>query len=292
MVKHYPVMLEEATDILVESGGEVYVDCTVGGGGHARRVLEKLPNAFVIGIDRDEEALKRAQENLEEFEGRYSLYRANFSHLDEVLSQEGLRSVDGFLFDLGVSMYQIKGDRGFSFLEDTSLDMRMDTSSSLRADKVVNEYPLERLVKIFKEYGEERFAGRIAKAIDRYRRKKRIESSRELAQVVWDAVPPKYRHGRIHPATRVFQAIRIEVNDELGSLQAALGKALSHLKAGGRLVVISFHSLEDRIVKRFMKENAHRLKVLTKKPLQPSEREVALNPPSRSAKLRAGERLP
>ncbi len=292
MVKHYPVMLEEATDILVESGGEVYVDCTVGGGGHARRVLEKLPNAFVIGIDRDEEALKRAQENLEEFEGRYSLYRANFSHLDEVLSQEGLRSVDGFLFDLGVSMYQIKGDRGFSFLEDTSLDMRMDTSSSLRADKVVNEYPLERLVKIFKEYGEERFAGRIAKAIDRYRRKKRIESSRELAQVVWDAVPPKYRHGRIHPATRVFQAIRIEVNDELGSLQAALGKALSHLKVGGRLVVISFHSLEDRIVKRFMKENAHRLKVLTKKPLRPSEREVALNPPSRSAKLRAGERLP
>lgn len=288
---HVPVLLEESTEILLGNGGRVYVDCTVGLGGHAKRVLEKNPRAFLIGIDKDEEALTFAEEVLRDFEGRFSLYKADFVHLDEVLNVEGVSKVDGFLFDLGISMLQIKGDRGFSFQVDAPLDMRMDREQDLTAYKVVNEYPERELARILWEYGEERFSRRIAKAIVERRRKKPIETTKELADIILSVYPERLKHGRIHPATKTFQAIRIEVNRELTNLKTALEKTLQFLNPRGRLVVISFHSLEDRIVKNFLREHSDLLRILTKKPITPSEEEVRRNPASRSAKLRAGERI-
>ncbi|MEJ5339671.1 MAG: 16S rRNA (cytosine(1402)-N(4))-methyltransferase RsmH [Aquificaceae bacterium] len=282
---HVPVLLEESTDFLLGNGGRLYVDCTLGLGGHARRILEKNPQAFLIGIDRDPHALELAEENLRGFEGRFSLYHANFSDLDEVLRMEGLSQVDGFLFDLGVSMFQLKSPRGFSFQRDEPLDMRMNPEDRLTAHYVVNLYPEKELERIFREYGEEPYARRVARAIVLARSKKPIETTGELVKVVTSVLP--YRGGRIHPATRVFQAIRMEVNQELKSLETALYKTLEFLRSGGRLVVISFHSLEDRLVKNFIKDH---LKPLTKKPIRPTMEEVRINPASRSAKLRAGEK--
>jgi len=288
---HKPVLLEESTDLLLGNKGTLYVDCTLGLGGHTKRVLQKNPKAFVIGIDRDEEAIELAKENLKEFEGRYTIYKADFADLDAVLEAEGIEQVDGFLFDLGVSMLQLKSERGFSFQINAPLDMRMDREQKLTAYKVVNEYPEKELARIIWEYGEERLSRKIARTIVQARKKKPIETTAELAKLVESVYPPKLRHGRIHPATRTFQAIRIEVNRELESLKIALEKTLDFLKVGGRLVVISFHSLEDRIVKNFLKEHSDKLKILTKKPITPSEEEVRDNPASRSAKLRAGERV-
>ncbi len=282
---HVPVLLEESTDLLLGNGGKLYVDCTIGLGGHTRRILEKNPQAFVIGIDRDPYALEMVQENLKDFEGRYSLYHANFSDLDQVLKMEGLSQVDGFLFDLGVSMLQLKSPRGFSFQRDEPLDMRMNPEDRLSAYQVVNNYSERDLERIFKEYGEEPYAKRIARAIVLARAKKPIETTLELVEIITSVLP--YKCGRIHPATRVFQAIRIEVNEELKSLEIALQKTLDFLRSGGRVVVISFHSLEDRIVKNFIKTH---LKPLTKKPITPTMEEVKKNPASRSAKLRAGEK--
>ena len=288
---HIPVLLQESVDILLGSGGRVFLDCTVGLGGHAREILRRKPDSYVIGIDLDESALEKAKENLKEFEGRFSLYRANFRDMDEVLAAEGIDKVEGILMDLGVSMLQLRSGRGFSFQEDAPLDMRMGEGQSLTAYRVVNEYPQKELIRIFREYGEERFSARIAKAIVRARERKPIETTAELAQIITSALPPPRRHGRIHPATRVFQAIRIEVNRELENLKVALEKTPSLLRSGGRLVVISFHSLEDRIVKNFFKEHRSQFRVLTRKPLTPKKEEIERNPASRSAKLRAGERL-
>jgi len=282
---HIPVLLEESTDLLLGNGRKLYVDCTIGLGGHTRRILEKNSQAFVIGIDRDPYALEMAQENLKDFEGRYSLYHANFSDLDEVLKIEGLSQVDGFLFDLGISMLQLKSPRGFSIQRDEPLDMRMNPEDRLSAYQVVNNYSERDLERIFKEYGEEPYAKRIARAIVLARAKKPIETTLELVEIITSVLP--YKGGRIHPATRVFQAIRIEVNEELKSLEIALRKTLDFLRSGGRVVVISFHSLEDRIVKNFIKTH---LKPLTKKPITPTMEEVKKNPASRSAKLRAGEK--
>ncbi len=282
---HIPVLLEESTDLLLGNGGKLYVDCTIGLGGHTRRILEKNPQAFVIGIDRDPYALEMAQENLKDFEGRYSLYHANFSDLDEVLKMERLSQVDGFLFDLGVSMLQLRSPRGFSFQRDEPLDMRMNPEDRLSAYQVVNTYSERDLERILKEYGEEPYAKRIAKAIVLARAKKSIETTLELVEIITSVLP--YKGGRIHPATRVFQAIRIEVNEELKSLEIALRKTLDFLRSSGRVVLISFHSLEDRIVKNFMKKH---LKPLTKKPIKPTMEEMKKNPASRSAKLRAGEK--
>ncbi|MFN7065912.1 MAG: 16S rRNA (cytosine(1402)-N(4))-methyltransferase RsmH [Aquificaceae bacterium] len=281
---HIPVLLEPAVDLLLGNGGTVYVDCTLGLGGHAKRILERNPKSFLVGIDRDPLALEKAKESLKPFEGRFSLYHANFAQLDEVLREESLREVDGFLFDLGLSMLQLKSPRGFSFQRDGPLDMRMNPEDQLTAYHVVNRYPQRELERIFKEYGEEPNYKKVAKAIVLARAKKPIETSGELVKIITSVIP----YGRIHPATRIFQAIRIEVNQELKALDTALHKSLSFLRSGGRLVVISFHSLEDRIVKRFIKEH---LKVLTKKPITPNIEEVRKNPASRSAKLRAGEKL-
>ncbi|MCX8060738.1 MAG: 16S rRNA (cytosine(1402)-N(4))-methyltransferase RsmH [Aquificaceae bacterium] len=282
---HVPVLLQEAVHLLTEVGGELFVDCTVGLGGHARAILEKNPKAYLVAIDRDPYALERAEENLRAFEGRFSLYHANFADLDQVLKKEGISHVDGFLFDLGVSMLQLRSDRGFSFQRDEPLDMRMNPQGDLTAYHVVNRYGEKELERLIREYGEEPYAKRVAKAIVTARAKKPIETTGELVQVVSSVLP--YRGGRINPATRVFQAIRIEVNGELQALSSALPKCLDFLRAGGRLVAISFHSLEDRIVKNFIK--AH-MKVLTKKPVRPNIEEVRANPASRSAKLRAGEK--
>lgn len=282
------MLVDTAVELLLENKGRLYVDCTIGLGGHARRILEKNPQAYLIGIDRDPYALEKAEENLRDFEGRFSLYHANFSQLDEVLRQEGVKEVDGFLFDLGVSMLQLKSDRGFSFQRSAPLDMRMDPRESLTAYKVINTYSERELERIFREYGEEKKAKQLAKAIVLARSKKPIETTEELVNIILSVIP--YR-GRIHPATKVFQAIRIEVNKELESIDIALEKTLYFLKKGGRIVVIAFHSLEDRIVKNFFKRHKDRLKLLTKKPITPSMEEIRQNPASRSAKLRAGEML-
>lgn len=282
---HLPVLLEESVDLLIGGGGRLYVDCTVGLGGHAKRILEKSSEAFLVGIDRDPYALQLAEENLKDFEGRFSLYQANFADLDEVLREEGISKVDGFLFDLGVSMLQLKGSRGFSFQRDDPLDMRMNPEDKLTAYEVINRYPERELERILREYGEEPHAKKIARAIALARLKKPIETTGELLAVITPLLPQ--RKGKTHPATRTFQAIRIEVNQELRALETALQKTLNLLKPGGRIVVLSFHSLEDRLVKSFIKNH---LKVLTKKPIRPTMEEVRKNPASRSARLRAGEK--
>ncbi len=292
-VEHFPVLLEETVNLLSREGEAVYVDATIGLGGHSYELLRRNPKAYLIGIDKDPNALEVAERRLKEFEGRFSLYQADYSDIDEVLKAEGVEAVDGILMDLGVSMLQLKTpERGFSFMEEAPLDMRMDPRQRLTAYDVVNRYSERELARIIREYGEERFAPRIARAIVQYRRKKPIETTRELAEIVERAVPKGF-YRRIHPATKTFQAIRIEVNRELEHLKEALLKIPNLLKVGGRVAVISFHSLEDRIVKHTFRhfEKEGLLKVLTKKPITPSEEEIRKNPPSRSAKLRAAERV-
>ncbi|HIC09261.1 MAG TPA: 16S rRNA (cytosine(1402)-N(4))-methyltransferase RsmH [Aquificales bacterium] len=292
-VEHFPVLLEETVNLLSREGEAVYVDATIGLGGHSYELLRRNPKAYLIGIDKDPNALEVAERRLKEFEGRFSLYQADYRDIDEVLKAEGVEAVDGILMDLGVSMLQLKTpERGFSFMEEAPLDMRMDPRQRLTAYDVVNRYSERELARIIREYGEERFAPRIARAIVQYRRKKPIETTRELAEIVERAVPKGF-YRRIHPATKTFQAIRIEVNRELEHLKEALLKIPNLLKVGGRVAVISFHSLEDRIVKHTFRhfEKEGLLKVLTKKPITPSEEEIRKNPPSRSAKLRAAERV-
>ncbi|HIO41648.1 MAG TPA: 16S rRNA (cytosine(1402)-N(4))-methyltransferase RsmH [Aquifex sp.] len=292
-VEHFPVLLEETVNLLSREGEAVYVDATIGLGGHSYELLRRNPKAYLIGIDKDPNALEVAERRLKEFEGRFSLYQADYRDIDEVLKAEGVEAVDGILMDLGVSMLQLKTpERGFSFMEEAPLDMRMDPRQRLTAYDVVNRYSERELARIIREFGEERFAPRIARAIVQYRRKKPIETTRELAEIVERAVPKGF-YRRIHPATKTFQAIRIEVNRELEHLKEALLKIPNLLKVGGRVAVISFHSLEDRIVKHTLRhfEKEGLLKVLTKKPITPSEEEIRKNPPSRSAKLRAAERV-
>jgi len=217
----------------------------------------------------------------------------DIKNIDRVLDDLGIEKVSGFLFDLGVSMFQLKTDRGFSFQRDDFLDMRMDTSQELTAYDIVNKYPEYMLEEIIRKYGEERFSKRIARAIISERRKKPIETTRELENIIFHAYPKKARYGKIHPATRTFQAIRIEVNRELEELEISLKKAIDRLDRGGKMAVISFHSLEDRITKKIIKEyeKLKKVKNLTKKPIVPTEEEIKENPPSRSAKLRLAERL-
>ncbi|MEO2153268.1 MAG: 16S rRNA (cytosine(1402)-N(4))-methyltransferase RsmH [Aquificota bacterium] len=290
---HFPVLLEESVSLLTENRGKVYVDATVGLGGHSYEILKRNPDAFLIGIDKDPYALDKAKERLKEFEGRFALYQADYKDIDLVLKEEGIEAVDGILMDLGVSMLQLKTpERGFSFMAEAPLDMRMNPDQRLTAYDVVNRYKEKDLARIIKEYGEERFAYRIAKAIVSYRRKKPIETTKELAQIVESAVPKGF-YKKIHPATKTFQAIRIEVNKELDHLKEALLKIPHLLNTKGRVAIISFHSLEDRLVKHAFRnfEKEGLLKVITKKPITPSEEEIKLNPPSRSAKLRVAEKL-
>jgi len=281
---HEPVLVTEVVELL--SGAETVVDLTVGAGGHARALLDAGVGR-VVGVDRDERALEEARSRLAGLGARFRAVRGRFSEVLEVAEEAGVREAGGVLYDLGVSSLHLdRPERGFSYRADGPLDMRMGEGDRTAAD-VVNSYPEHELVRVIRGYGEERFAGRIARAIIRARERAPLETTRELAAVVAAAVPS--RRGGPHPARRTFQAIRIEVNGELEELAASLPRAVQLLAPVGRLVAISYHSLEDRMVKRFLRDEEG-LEILTKKPVRPSRAEAERNPRARSAKLRAAER--
>jgi 16S rRNA (cytosine1402-N4)-methyltransferase len=292
---HLPVLLQEVEDFLKPAEGKLIVDCTLGYGGHAECLLEK--GAKVIGIDKDFDILKITEKKLARYGSKLGIVHGDFRHIDQFLTKLGITEVDGFLYDLGVSSYQLeKADRGFSFQLDGPLDMRMDQGSTLTASHLINDLSEERLAEIIKRYGEDRWAKRIAKKIVTYREKiGPIEKTTQFAQIVKSAYPKQYRRWRIHPATRTFQAIRIAVNDELNALEESLDKAIEYLKPDGIICVISFHSLEDRIVKQkfrgWAKEKSPKIRILTKTPIRATQQERTMNPRARSAKLRAAQRL-
>ena len=300
---HRPVMRAEAVRFLAPDRGGIYVDGTVGLGGHAAAILAAGPEARLIGIDRDPQALRYAAARLAQFGDRVRLVHGNYRDLAEILAGLGIEAIDGFLLDLGLSSLQLDApERGFSFRADGPLDMRMDPTQKTSAADLVNAASVKELARILRDYGEERFAGRIARAIVAARP---IETTRALAEIVRRAIPRRFHERRIDPATRTFQALRIAVNDELRNLQDGLAAGFAALRPGGVIVVISFHSLEDRIVKRFFRKLATpryeslapgpplppQAEVLTKKPLRPSEEEIGENPRARSAKLRACRKL-
>lgn len=291
---HKSVLLEPVLSHLNLSPGHIVLDATVGSGGHSEAILKRIsPNGLLIGLDQDVEALKRAEERLQAVGGQFKLQHLNFRFLDQALSSLNIQDVHAVLLDVGVSSDQLeKSDRGFSFIREGPLDMRMDQSQTQTAEHLINGLSEKELVEVFSEFGEERFARRIAQKIVFDRAKKLIKTTFDLKHIVEEAVPSKYRFGRIHSATRIFQALRIAVNDELGALEEALPKAFNSLKPAGRLAVISFHSLEDRIIKQyFVKEkNMGTGTIMTKKPIEATEDEVNENPKSRSAKLRVIER--
>ena len=290
---HIPVMPKEAIEHLKLSPGSTVVDCTVGCAGHAALILEEIsPGGKLIGIDQDEDALRIAEEKLTRYKESVNLIRDNFKNLSSIL--KCTNKVDGLLFDLGVSSVHFDvPERGFSIRHDGPLDMRMDARLSVTAAVIVNKASYDKLEKILREYGEERKARKIARFIVEKRKTKPIRTTRELADLVVRAYRSQGRMLRIHPATRVFQALRIAVNDELVALREGLISGIEHLKCSRRIVVISFHSLEDRIVKNTFKEYAKKgdLKIITKTPLRPGEEEVRANPRARSARLRVGERI-
>jgi 16S rRNA (cytosine1402-N4)-methyltransferase len=288
--------------------GAVVVDATIGLGGHSAALLARHPQLRLIGIDRDQVALERSRARLAAHRDRVQLVHGVYDTLPEVLAAAGIERVDGVLFDLGVSSMQLDADdRGFAYSRDTELDMRMDTSAGRTAAEVLNTYPVAELVRVLSEYGEERFARRIAAAIDRERSVTPLTSSARLAELVRDAVPAATRRTGGHPAKRTFQALRMEVNDELGALERALPAAVTALRVGGRLVVLAYHSLEDRIVKRTFAAGAAsaappdlpvvpegalpQLRLLTRGAEQADETEIAANPRAASVRLRAVERI-
>ncbi len=285
-VAHIPVLCEEVIENLVSAEYSQFVDATVGGGGHAHHILERYNDIRLIGLDVDEEALSIAQEVLKGYGERVRLVRGNFKDLKEILNGMGVFSFDGILFDLGLSMYQLMGKRGFSFNDDCLPDMRMDNRAVLTAYDVVNTYRYDALKKIISEYGEEEKAHKIAKAIVDARKKRPIATSKELAGIVLKA---KRRRGKIHPATKTFQAIRIEVNRETKNLRTGVNDAIDMLNGNGRIGVISFHSLEDRAIKEIFKTSTA-VNAVTKKPIRPERGEIRSNPSSRSAKLRVAEK--
>jgi 16S rRNA (cytosine1402-N4)-methyltransferase len=282
---HVPVLVTEVVELL--KGRSIVVDATVGAGGHAEALLEAGVGA-VVGLDRDHSALAAASERLRRFGARFRAVQARFSRMAEAVRGIGIERAGGVLLDLGLSSMQVDGpERGFSYRLDGPLDMRMGDEGPTAAD-VVNTYPEDAPVRVLFEYGQERYARRIAAAIERARRREPIQTTAQLSAIVAGAVPR--RRGGAHPARRTFQAIRIEVNEELEELAASLPQVASLLEPGGRVAAISYHSLEDRIVKRFLLGQTG-LAVLTRKPVTPSSREAAANPRARSAKLRAAERV-
>ncbi len=287
-MSHVPVLLHEVLNIFEGSHLKVFFEGTVGAGGHAKAILEAHPEIEIyFACDRDPKALALAKTNLADFEKKIRFIYGPFADLESYLDEAGVSSMDGFLIDIGVSSMQFdEGERGFSFRMDAPLDMRMDPNSSLTAETIINEYPEEKLANLFYEYGEEFRSRAAARAIVEKRRKRRIRTTQELVEIV----EPVLRRGKIHPATKIFQALRIAVNDELGQLKAGLKAAIHKLSLDGRLAVISFHSLEDRIVKFALKE-AENLEIITKKPLTATREEIRKNPRSRSAKLRGAKKV-
>ena len=306
---HVSVLLRECLDGLNIKPDGIYVDGTLGGAGHSSRIAAQLTTGRLIGIDRDPVALKAAGERLQPFADRVTLVHSNFSEVRQVLDDLGIEAVDGILLDLGVSSPQLdEAVRGFSYMLDAPLDMRMDGGAALSAHEVVNTWSQDELKRILYDYGEERYAPQIAGAICRRRAEKTIETTLELADIIRAAMPAAALREKQHPAKRSFQAIRIAVNDELGAVETVMKTAVSCLNPGGRLAVITFHSLEDRIVKNGMVAaskgctcppnfpvcvcgNKPKVKLITRKPITASEEELERNPRSRSAKLRVCEKL-
>jgi 16S rRNA (cytosine1402-N4)-methyltransferase len=304
-------MLQEVVFYLNCRPGKIYVDCTLGGSGHARAICEKIvPDGLFIGIDQDRDAISNAKHVLQDYSLDVHLFHGNFVRLPEFLSELKIPAVDGILLDLGVSWDQLENSgRGFTFKKNEPLDMRMDVRSAETAQDLLDQWPAEKLQEIFKMYGEERWAKQIARNIVRVRRQKKIRTTAELTRIVMDALPKKAAfHQRIHPATRVFMALRIAVNHELERLKSFMERAVDYLNGRGRLCVLSFHSLEDRIVKQCFKGLAkgctcspelpecvcsHQpvVRLLTKKVVRPTQEEVAANPMARSTRLRAIEKL-
>ena len=306
---HVSVLLEECLEGLNIKSDGIYVDGTLGGAGHSSQIVKRLTTGRLIGIDRDTVALKAAGERLKEYAGKVTLVHSNFSQIKKVLEDLGIEAVDGILLDLGVSSPQLDdSERGFSYMADAPLDMRMNRSDALSAYEVVNTWPNEELRRILYDYGEERYAPRIADAICRRREEKPIETTLELVDVIKSAMPAAALREKQHPAKRSFQAIRIAVNDELGAVETVMKDALACLAPGGRLAVITFHSLEDRIVKSGMADAVKgcicppnfpvcvcgrkpQAKLISRKPIVAGEEELERNPRSRSAKLRVCEKL-
>lgn len=295
MMEHKPVMLAEAIDLLDCKEGDIIFDCTLGGGGHAEVILERIGDTGrLIGIDTDEYAIGVVSEKLKRFGQRLTIVRERYENVDKVAQQLDIDAIDGALIDLGASAFQFMDkSRGFSYFEDFPLDMRMDQSKGMTAADVVNDYSEQELTEIFKKYGNDRWSSRIAKFIVDWRKRKRIETTLELVDVIKAAIPASARRKGGHPARKTFQALRIEVNSELTDLARTIEKIYVLLKENGRLVVLSYHSLEDRIVKHKISEfkKSYKVKPLTKKPLIPSDEEIETNPSARSAKLRAFERI-
>ncbi len=307
--KHISVLLNECLDALDIKDNGIYVDCTLGGAGHSSHILERLSNeGLLIGIDQDRDALKAAKERLKRFEN-VKYVHSNFYDIDNILQNLDIPKVDGILMDLGVSSYQLdEGARGFSYMKDAPLDMRMNRDNDFSAYEIVNEYSEDELYKIIRNYGEERFAKRISNCIVNRRSDKPIETTMELVDIIKAAIPAKARREGPHPAKRTFQAIRIEVNSELKILNQTIEDGVNRLKPGGRMAIITFHSLEDRIVKlKFRELNAPctcprefpmcicgkkpSVRLVSRKGIEPTKEEVEENPRSRSAKLRIIEKL-
>lgn len=311
-IHHIPVMVNEVIQHLNVRPGKIYVDCTLGGAGHSRAIIDRMkPGGFLVGIDQDKDAINNAKKVLSAYASEIALFHDNFINIKSVLAQLNIHKVDGILADLGISLHQLaQSGRGFTFQKDEPLDMRMDSNSVLTAGDIVNTADEKELAGIFFRYGEERWSRRIASNIVKERKVKAIKSSFELVRIVSDSIPKKFisKPQRIHPATRVFMALRIAVNHELERLESFLDATADILNPGGRLCILSFHSLEDRIVKHWIKALARgctcppifpqcicrsekKLRLLTKKPVRPTEQEVELNPMARSTRLRAAERI-
>lgn len=310
MFKHTTVLLEEAVEGLNINPDGIYVDCTLGGAGHSELILSKLSeNGRLYAFDQDETAIANAQEKLARFGDKLTIIKSNFLHLKEKLDELGIHEVDGVLYDLGVSSPQLDNpERGFSYHHDAPLDMRMNQQADISAYEVINGWSYEQLVKIFFRYGEEKFSKQIARKIEAARAEKPIETTGELVELIKEAIPAPARRKGGHPAKRVFQAIRIAVNDELGVFEKSLDQAIEILGKGGRISVITFHSLEDRICKVTFKKASEtpqlphglpiipeefkpKVKLITRKPILPSEEELEANNRARSAKLRVAEKL-
>jgi len=294
VIEHTPVLTDEVIKYLRPRRGDTILDATVGCGSHASKIIERVePNGLLLGIDIDDEAIHNCKKKLQSFKSTcYRIIKSDFRNIDLVLKRENIRKVDGALFDLGVSMLELGiADRGFAIRLDGPLDMRMDRQRRLNAHWVINKYAQNKLESILKEYGEERYARKIARFITEKRSRNMINTTFELADIVKKAVGYRSGRSKIHPATRTFQAIRIEVNDELNALREALRKLPDILNEGARICVISFHSLEDRIVKAVFREYAKKniFELINKKPITPSFSEINKNPRARSAKLRVAE---
>ena len=309
MFKHYSVLLNEAVGGLDIREEGIYVDATMGGGGHSLEILKRLTKGHLYAFDQDECAIDEASKKLAEISSHFTVIKSNFVHLKTELATRGITQIDGIIFDLGVSSPQLDdAHRGFSFHQDAPLDMRMDTSAELTAREIVNEWEFNDLLRIFSRYGEEKFSKQVARKIEARRAIRPIETTLELVEIIKDAIPAACRRTGGHPAKRIFQAIRIAVNDELRVFEEALKDALDLLKLDGRIAVITFHSLEDRICKHIFAEVSKeddvyrgmpfipvqympKFEVITRKPIVPSANELAENKRSRSAKLRVARRI-